>query len=102
MNSITFSKILDPVCSCGYYVGKYQHEIDFALIRLGKEKTDDTDVSKILDGLKIKRMCCRKTFIVSPVLRLLKAGPQFNIYLDNSSMSEKMEHLRINNLNPKI
>lgn len=79
-NSLQFCRILDPVCSCGEYVGRLQPYLEFEMIRrseYGTEFTDDENLAAILDDMGIRRMCCRRTIIVSPVLRLIKTGPDF-------------------------
>ena len=96
MSSLTFARIIDPVCSCGNYVGQLQHEIEFRLIEKGGE-TDDTDVAIILNDMGVKRMCCRRTIIISPVLRLVQAEPEFNIYFDTRTISKRLERLNVGN-----
>jgi DNA-directed RNA polymerase subunit N (RpoN/RPB10) len=103
---LQFARILNPVCSCGNYIGRFQHLIEFKLLEMQQKllisegrKTDDRDVAKILDEMDIKRMCCRREVIVSPVLRLLKVGETFNIYQDKTVLSEPFDRLIVRNKN---
>lgn len=108
MASLTFARIIDPVCSCGEYISRYQPEIEARLIEKNNFgtlniTTDDTDIVQILDNMKIFRMCCRKTILLSPVCRLLKTKAPFNIYsADKGNISLSIERLIIGNPNPKI
>lgn len=81
--SIQPVRIIDPVCSCGNEIGYLQHDIEFKMILksdYGKKITSDIDLSDILNDIGIFRMCCRKTIILSPILRLLKSGPTLKVY----------------------
>lgn len=104
--SLQFARIVLPVCSCGNYVGRFQHEIEFELVRRQIDnpglKTDDRDVSEILNDLGIMRMCCRGAIIMSPVLRLMKVGPEFNIYSESRPINKTMKRYRIGQPNPQI
>lgn len=105
MSSLQFARILDPVCSCGNYVGKLQHQIEFALVEREKSlgrKSDDTDVAEIITDMGIKRICCRRTIIISPVLRLMKTEPEFTVYLDKETITENMNRLNVGNNSPNI
>lgn len=100
MSSLNFARIINPVCSCGNYIGRYQPEIEFRLIRdfLDSDKvTDDEDVSRIITDLGIKRMCCRNTILISPILRLVETEPELTIYLDRRNINDRIDRISIGN-----
>lgn len=103
--SLTFSRILNPVCSCGNRVGRLQREIEMKLFQIRQEEsreTDDSDLSNILTDMGITKMCCRSTIIISPILPIMSTTPQFNIYQDTRTISIPMERITIGNPNPDI
>lgn len=109
MASIQFSRNIDPVCSCGNYIGRIQPAIEFSLLKKINYNTDfsgdvdDKDVAAILDDMGIRKMCCRRTVIISPVVRLLQTSSPFNIYLDQKVLSLEAPRLLIGNPTyPKI
>lgn len=98
MSVLQFARIIDPVCSCGNYVGRFQPDIEFELLRLGNyggRKTDDEDLAKIMDEMGITRICCRKTIMVSPVLRLIKPPPLFTNLTEPNPFSLDFEWIKI-------
>lgn len=102
MSSLEFIRNIDPVCSCGEYVGRYQPDIEARLLERNgfgsmNVETDDVDVSDILNDMRIFRSCCRKTILLSPVSRLLKTGDPFNIYFDKGKISLPLNRLIIKN-----
>lgn len=102
MASLAFGRIYDAVCSCGEYVGRFQPDIEFALIEkvnfgLDNIKTDDTDLAEILTEMGIMRSCCRRTIMISSISRLLKTGAPFNIYFDQRVLSLPGVRLSIGN-----
>lgn len=104
-SSLTFCRIINPVCSCGNYVGRMQPYIELELLKRRIETnvdTTDEDISDILNKKGITRICCRNTVIISPVLRLMSIPDQFNMYLDNNIViKNRMERLIIGNPDPK-
>ena len=86
-NTIYFSRILNPVCSCGNYIGKIQHEIEFQMVLSKEEVKDDALVCKIMNKMNIMRMCCRRTVICSPVFQVIKTSPPFQVHRDNFNYS---------------
>lgn len=96
MSSLVFARIINPVCSCGNYVGRFQPEIEFRLIDMGGN-TDDVELVKIMNDMKIKKMCCRSTILISPVLRLLQTRADLNIYKDHDTVEMNMERLTVGN-----
>lgn len=108
MATLQPARIYDTVCSCGEYVGRFQPDIEFALIEKGNYGetgliTDDTDIAEILTDMGVLRSCCRRTIMISSVSRLLKTGSPFNIYFDQRVLSLPGERLIIGNPNtPRI
>lgn len=103
-SSLTFCRIINPVCSCGNYVGRMQPYIELELLRRRLEvgsdtnATTDEDIADILNKKGITRICCRNTVIISPVLRIMSVPDQFNMYLDNNIViKNRMERLVIGN-----
>lgn len=102
MASLQFARIVNVVDTCGEYIGRFQPEIEFALIeRMGfgllDVRTDDIEVAEILTEMGIKRSCCRRAVLLSAVSRLLKTEAPFNIYFDQRVLSLSGERLRIKN-----
>lgn len=104
--SLTFSRIINPTCSCGNYVGRHQPAIELDLVRKHidnpKVQTNDIDVAEIITKMGIYRMCCRNTIIVSPILRLMTTDDQFKIYFDEREISQRMNRIIVGNNNPEI
>lgn len=97
-HNLQFARITNPVCSCGEYVGRWQSDIEFKLIKISQTKnrpTDDRDISNILNEMKVTKMCCRREIIVSPVLRLLKIGNTFNVGVGSDFVSSTFDRLII-------
>jgi|JI10StandDraft_1071094.scaffolds.fasta_scaffold399736_3 DNA-directed RNA polymerase subunit N (RpoN/RPB10) len=71
---IQFVPIVGIICSCGRETGLYQVEIEFRLQdTIPGFKADSKDVSKVLDDLEIKRLCCRRTLLAVPVYQVVSA-----------------------------
>lgn len=110
-SSLTFARIINPVCSCGNYVGRLQPELELELVKKSVSAgagalTTDEDISDFLNKKGITRICCRNTVIISPVLRLMSVPDQFQIHTDNNSIIKKrMQRIVIGNpsggLDPK-
>lgn len=104
-SSLTFARIINPVCSCGNYVGRFQPAIELELVNRmlnGKSRTTDEDVAEIITDMGIRRICCRNTIIISPVLRLMETESQFKLYTDKQVISKKLDRITIGNPLPKI
>jgi DNA-directed RNA polymerase subunit N (RpoN/RPB10) len=109
-SSLTFARIINPVCSCGNYVGRLQPELELELVKKSVSVstssgmvTTDEDISDFLNKKGITRICCRNTVIISPVLRLMSVPDQFQIHTDNNSIIKKrMQRIVIGNPDPKI
>lgn len=105
-SSLTFARIINPICSCGNYVGRLQPELEMELVKksvsAGGKVTTDEDISDFLNKKGITRICCRNTVIISPVLRLMSVPDQFQIHTDNNSIIKKRMHrIVIGNPDPK-
>lgn len=71
---IRFVPIINVICACGNETGLYQAEIEFRLQdTIPGFKADSKDVSKILDNLEIKKLCCRRTLLAVPVYQVVSA-----------------------------
>jgi DNA-directed RNA polymerase subunit N (RpoN/RPB10) len=104
-SALTFARIINPVCSCGNYVGRYQPDIELQLVELqikDSRATNDIDVSKIITDMGITRMCCRNTIMISPILRMMTVEPSFNIYGNNSTISQTLDRVIIGREIPNI
>ena len=101
--SMNFARIFPPVCSCGNYVGKLQYQIEIKLAEKQIEqniKTNDEDIVKILDDLKITRICCRNSILISPIQRIVSTKNHMNVYLDNKIISERLNRIEVKNEDP--
>ena len=74
----------------------------FEISREQRRDVTDEDLSDILNEMDIRRMCCRRTIIISPILPIMTTGPQFNIYKDTRVISMEMERITIGNKDPEF
>lgn len=82
-NTVQFSRVIDPVCSCGNEIGRFQHEFEFEMLErsnYGEFEVDDTTLSDILTERGITRVCCRTRILLSPIGMNLQSGPTLIVY----------------------
>lgn len=102
---MNFSRNINPVSSCGDYVGRYQYKIETELVKRildGAEKSDDTVLSEILNEMGILDMCRRNTIMISPIISLRKTENHMNIILDNKVISMRIDRVGVGIPNPEF